>query len=341
MTRTKIDPRTIFSDAKTEGRLVYIAGPMVRYSKLPFRATVRHFGADIVYTPMILAREFIRSQYARDTDFTTNDSDSCLIVQFGVNSPEDLARAAEMVEPYCDGIGINCGCPIKDQISQGIGAALMEQPEKVCAMIRAVKERCPNLCVEAKIRIHRDINKTLRMAESIVNAGADYLVVHGRCKEQRSREPVNIDAIKAVCQHVRAMSNAIPVVANGDVFSVEDAARIAQATGCDGLMAARGILENPSLFSGANKATWGSVELILHYSSAYGLPFRLVQHHVSEMLTHSITRAERKSMNETSNLQELLDWLDERFVLLRPYEKGFGEAIDLPRKCDLNVSTSS
>ncbi len=93
---------------------------MVRYSKLPFRLLVREYGADIVYTPMILAHEFIRSQIARDSDFTTcsverettpDGREHALIAQFASSDAVEFARAAELIAPWVDGVDLNCGCP--------------------------------------------------------------------------------------------------------------------------------------------------------------------------------------------------------------------------------------
>ena len=92
----------------------------MRYSKLPYRLLVRDYGVDITYTPMILAHEFIRSQVARDSDFTTcpleryattNGKQHALLAQFASSDPTEFARAAELIAPWVDGIDLNCGCP--------------------------------------------------------------------------------------------------------------------------------------------------------------------------------------------------------------------------------------
>ena len=313
-----------------ENRPAFIAGPMVRYSKLPFRELVRHFGADIVYTPMILAREFVRNQTARDSDFSTNFGDSPVVAQFGANNSLDLVRAVRLIKPYVDGIGLNCGCPIKDQVREGIGAALMEEPDKVADMVRAVKDAFgPEFCVEVKIRVHFNLADTVEYARKVEAAGADYITVHGRRKSQRSSEPANFDAIKMVKDAV-----SIPVVANGDAFSLEDAYRLAKYTGCDGVMAVRGILSNPAMFGGYSNTPWKAVELFWDLVSAYGLPFRLTQHHFSEMMEGILTKREKKDMNDCKNLVELLEWFDERFDLRRPSDEGFAEDREYPWRKD-------
>ncbi|ANB14617.1 Dus4p [Sugiyamaella lignohabitans] len=277
---------------------------------------------------MMLAREFVRNQNARITDFSTNEADTPLIVQFGANNEVDLARAAKMIMPYTDGIGLNCGCPIKEQVREGIGAALMTDPERVASMVRAVKATCgPEFCVEVKIRIHSDLQETVRFARLVEDAGADYITVHGRRKTQRSSEPANWEAIKLIKESVKC-----PVVANGDAFTMDDVNKIVELTGVDGVMSARGILANPALFSGYNKTPWGAIELFWDYVTSYGLPFRLTQHHFSEMVELEFTRKQKRSLNESNNLPELLDWFDARFDLKRRGEPGFGERVEFPWK---------
>lgn len=131
---------------------------MVRYSKLPFRHVVRDYGVDLAYTPMLVAKEFIRHPHARYTDFSTNSHDSPLIAQFAARDPVTLTRAAEMVFPYVDGVDLNCGCPQAWACQEGVGASLMTNPESVRDMVRGVKSRIGNaFCVSVKIRIHADL----------------------------------------------------------------------------------------------------------------------------------------------------------------------------------------
>lgn len=305
---------------RDKGRPAFVAGPMVRYLKLPFRELVRHYNTDIVYTPMILAREFVRNHIARVSDFTTNDNDTPVVVQVGVNNVEDLLKFVDMIHPFVDGIGLNCGCPIREQVREGIGAALMLEPELVASMVRAVKDKYGDrVCVETKIRIHKDLDETVRFVKLVEAAGVDYITVHGRTKTTRLSQPANMDAIRMVKQTV-----SVPVVANGDCFSLEDAHRIAEYTGVDGVMAVRGILANPALFAGHDKTPWGAVEVFWDLASSYGLPFRITQHHLSQMLEGFVPRRLLKEMNELPNLVDTIDWFDQHFVLRRRGEPGFG-----------------
>lgn len=299
---------------------------MVRYLKLPFRELVRAYNVDIVYTPMILAREFVRSDIARDSDFSTNAKDRCVVVQVGANNVEDLVRFVDIVHPYVDGIGLNCGCPIREQVREGIGAALMTQPELVASMVAAIKAKYGDkVCVETKIRIHPDLNDTVSFARAVEKAGVDYITVHGRTRTTRLLHPANFDAIKLVKESV-----SVPVVANGDCFLLADANRIAEYTGADGVMAVRGILANPGIFSGFENTPWGAVELFWDLATSYGLPFRLTQHHFSEMLDKLVPRKILKEMNELTCLVEVIDWFDQHFIVKRRGEPGFGEGVEVP-----------
>ncbi|GEQ67531.1 hypothetical protein JCM33374_g1196 [Metschnikowia sp. JCM 33374] len=327
----KHNPLYILKNYKNiKGRPAYVAGPMVRYSKLPFRELVRHYNTDIVYTPMILAREFVRNEIARTSDFSTNENDRSVVVQVGCNNVEDLLKFVEMIHPYVDGIGLNCGCPIREQVREGIGAALMSEPELVSSMVKAVKERYGDkVCIETKIRIHSDLDETVRFVKMVEAAGVDYITVHGRTKNTRSSQPANFDAIKLVKESV-----SVPVVANGDCFSLEDATRIAEYTGVDGIMAVRGILSNPALFADYEKTPWAAVELFWDLATSYGLPFRITQHHLSEMMDKLIPRKYLKEMNELTNLVDLIDWFDFHFILKRKSQSGFATAVDVTWRAD-------
>lgn len=164
--------------------------------------------------------------------------------------------------------------------------------------------------------------------KTIESSGVDYITVHGRRRSQRSSEPVNLPAI-----HLVKSIAIVPVLANGDVFSLSDVDSIVSATNVDGVMAARGLLENPALFAGHTRTPWGALERFLYYNVRYGpMPFALVLYHVGEMLRHTMTKRERAEMTRSVGcMVELLDWLDGRVVVKRFGEEGFGEGAEMVR----------
>ncbi|EME77290.1 uncharacterized protein MYCFIDRAFT_83236 [Pseudocercospora fijiensis CIRAD86] len=293
---------------------------MVRYSKLPFRLLVSQYGADVVYTPMMLAHEFIRSQTARDSDFTTHPLErqegKILIAQFASSEPEELARAADLISPWVDGVDLNCGCPQSWAIKEGIGCSLMEQPEKVGEMVRVTKGRLigRGKSVSVKIRIDKNLQKTVKWLGVVQDAGVDYITVHGRTRSQRSSTPPDYAAIGVLRTFIR-----VPMVANGDAYSKEDVGRIARITGADGVMAARGLMENPTMFAGYPIPPERSVGDLLQWVVRCPIPFPLVLHHVHEMTAkmEGMTKKEKRRLMQCGDLMDLIDLVEEKWGLER------------------------
>ena len=183
----------------------------------------------------------------------------------------------------------------------------------------------------------------MRQVESV---GVDFISVHGRLKSQRSSTPPNLDAIALVKSTVQC-----PVVANGDVYSLNDVQTIVAKTNVDGnfwwvaslrlgVMAARGLLENPALYAGCQRTPWGCIERYVNYAMSYGSNCHIFLHHLSEMTRGTFTKkgayssgkeltSEHREMNELKSIVEVLDWLDERFVLRREGEEGYGKLLSV------------
>lgn len=169
-----------------------ICAPMVRYSKLPFRTLTRQYDVDVCFTPMILADVFKCSEISRKIDFQTNLSDNPVIVQFGASNALDFADSAALVAPYCNGVDLNCGCPQRWAIGEGIGCHLMEHPETVADIVSQTKRRTSEMHfpsstgtgfpVSVKIRVHKDLARTVEFAKRSEKAGADWISVHGRTR---------------------------------------------------------------------------------------------------------------------------------------------------------------
>ncbi|XP_033182210.1 B-cell receptor-associated protein 29 isoform X2 [Anabas testudineus] len=217
-------------DMFEKGKVLKICAPMVRYSKLAFRTLVRKYSCDICFTPMIVAADFMRSVKARDSEFTTNDCDRPLIVQFAAHDAQTLADAACVVAPFSDGVDLNCGCPQRWAMSAGYGACLINKPELVKDMVRHVRNQVdnPNYTASIKIRIHKDMKRTVDLCQKAESAGVSWITVHGRTTEER-HQPVHYDAIKTIKDSV-----SVPVIANGDIKYLRDVESTHQLTGVDG-----------------------------------------------------------------------------------------------------------
>ena len=142
------------------------------------------------------------------------------------------------------GIDPNFGCPAKIVNRHGGGAALLEDPALIARIVGAVRRAVPiGMPVSAKMRLgFNDASRTLECAHAIVSGGADELVVHARTKADGYRPPAYWERIAAVREAVP-----IPVIANGEIWSVADALRARELSGCDTLMLGRGMVSDPGL----------------------------------------------------------------------------------------------
>ena len=153
-------------------------------------------------------------------------------------------NAAALAALGAEGIDLNFGCPAPTVNRHRGGAVLLDEPELVGAIVAAVRRAVPAaLPVSAKMRLgHRDESLMLDNARAIAEAGASELVVHARTKLHGYRPPAYWDRIALIRQAV-----AIPVIANGEVWTVADAQRCMAESGCDALMLGRGLVSDPGL----------------------------------------------------------------------------------------------
>eukprot|EP01091_Cochliopodium_minus_P005296 TRINITY_DN1524_c0_g1_i1.p1 TRINITY_DN1524_c0_g1~~TRINITY_DN1524_c0_g1_i1.p1 ORF type:complete len:191 (-),score=42.23 TRINITY_DN1524_c0_g1_i1:34-606(-) len=157
-------------------KFIKCVAPMVRYSKQPFRLFCRKWGCDVAYTPMIVAEDFVLSKKSRDNEFTTNDEDRPLIVQFAAKDPSVLANASIYVSKHCEAIDINCGCPQKWVMKDGYGSALLEDPELIRNMVNESRNASGIPC-SIKIRVDKDMKKTIDLVKKVEKAGVSFIGV--------------------------------------------------------------------------------------------------------------------------------------------------------------------
>jgi tRNA-dihydrouridine synthase 4 len=291
-----------------EQKFIYIQSPMVRYSKLPFRMLCRRWGCDVVYTPMIVSKEFVASKHARMVEFSTNQYDRPLITQFAANDGVTLGMAGEIVSNYCDGIDINCGCPQRWAIDEGYGCGLLNRPELIQDMIRIGKEMS-GLPVSIKIRVESDIATTIELARRAQSMGANWITVHGRTVKQKSSALIDYEAIKIVKE-----SLSIPVIGNGHCFNLEDVLKMKEKTGVDGIMSARGILENPALYLGYPSTPMKVITEFIDIALNTSLSSHLLHQHLVYMLYRHHKRIDKAQFNNIKSIPGILNFLEERGI---------------------------
>ncbi|HSW06401.1 tRNA dihydrouridine synthase [Aquabacterium sp.] len=174
------------------------------------------------------------------------------------SDPAVLAdNAAALARLHPAGIDLNFGCPAKTVNRHRGGAVLLDEPELVHAIVVAVRRAVPAaMPVSAKMRLgNQDDSRMLECAHAIASAGADELVVHGRTKLQGYRPPAYWEQIALIREAVT-----IPVIANGEIWTVDDALRCREVSGCHALMLGRGIVADPGLALAIRSPQQPSVE---------------------------------------------------------------------------------
>ena len=166
-------------------------------------------------------------------------------VQLLGSDPACLAdNAAALAELGPAGIDLNFGCPAKTVNQHRGGAVLLDEPELVGQIVAAVRRAVPaHIPVSAKMRLgFNDDHRAEECAQAIEAAGASDLVVHARTKAHGYRPPAYWDRIADLRQHV-----SLPMVANGEIWTLSDALRCREVTGCERIMIGRGMVADPGL----------------------------------------------------------------------------------------------
>ncbi|KAL1242080.1 putative tRNA-dihydrouridine synthase-like protein [Trichinella spiralis] len=298
---------------------------MVRYSKLSFRRLLRLYGCQLCFTPMIYAKCFIQSEKARRADFSTDASDLPLIVQFAADNCDDFVKAAEIVYTQCDGVDLNCGCPKRKTLDANCGSALLDNASHLAELIKQSRLRIldSKFSISVKIRIYENLKDTVDLCQKLQSAGITFINVHGRTVEQR-HEPVDVEVFKVIKDSLQ-----IPVVANGDVRSLSDVHYYHQHAGVEGVMVARALLENPALFTGADKTPADCFFHWMKFAEADNVPFTRFHRHISFMLEKSLNKSQRAELAEIRDSNQLFTFVSKTVALAL---LNFGVPLSIPRK---------
>ncbi|WP_113141332.1 tRNA dihydrouridine synthase DusB [Rhizobium sp. CECT 9324] len=266
--------------------------PMSGVTDLPFRQLAFGFGAGLVVTEMVASRELV---------FNAAESWSRLkgagltphMVQLAGREAYWLAEAAKIAEANgADIVDINMGCPAKKVIGGYAGSALMREPDHALSLIEATV-KAVKIPVTVKMRLGWDENSinAPQIAARAEAAGVQLITIHGRTRMQFYEGRADWDAIAAVGDAIK-----VPLIANGDVESREDAAEILRRSGADAVMVGRACQGRPwhaGWLAGAAAPTVSEIPalavehyrmMLAHYGAEVGI--RHARKHLGWYLGH-------------------------------------------------------
>ena len=225
----------------------FFLAPLAGYTSLAFRLAVRDCGGlGLATTDLVNARSLIEGRRRAFELAETCEQDRPLSIQiYGIMIPEMEQAARLVVEQGASAVDINMGCPVRKVVKNGGGSALMCQADRAADLVAAVVNAV-NVPVTVKMRLGWDDESLTApdLARAFEQVGVAAVIVHGRTRQQGFTGKVNRLGIRAVVEAVER----IPIVANGDIRTIAEAAATFLETGCAAISIGRGALANPFIF---------------------------------------------------------------------------------------------
>jgi len=224
-----------------------VLAPMAGVTNLPFRLIASEAGASLVFTETVSAKGLAQRGPKSWRLVESTPAEQPLAYQIFGGEPAAVAEATQMLaDRGARFVDLNLGCPVKKFLKHGAGACLLREPARVAPLVAAMRRALPGGAISVKVRLGWDAHsftapEVVRIAEA---EGADFASVHGRTRAQLYQGRADRERIARVVDAVR-----MPVLANGDIESAQDALDMLAETGAAGVMIGRGALRRPWIFS--------------------------------------------------------------------------------------------
>lgn len=229
------------------GEQPVVLAPMEDVTDIAFRLKCKKFGASMVYTEFVSSEALIRSVNSTMRKLTISDEERPVAIQIYGREKDAIVEAAKIVEQAKpDVIDINFGCPVKKVAGKGAGAGMLQHPDKMLEITKAVVDAV-NLPVTVKTRLGWDSEHKIivNLAEQLQDCGIKALTIHGRTRAQMYTGEADWTLIGEVKNNPRMN---IPIIGNGDVTTPERAKECFDKYGVDAVMIGRATFGNPWIF---------------------------------------------------------------------------------------------
>ncbi len=219
-----------------------IQAPLAGISDVVFRGLIRkHKSKCLMTTEMISSEMLCNNPNPRIIQF--EEFEYPLSFQLVGHKIDKMTKAAQIIAPYASMIDINCGCPVKKVVVSGDGSAMMKTPQLACEIVQSIIE-ATKLPVSAKFRLGWTSQEEnyIEFAKALEKAGVSFVTLHSRTRSQMYQGSADWSKIKLLVDEL-----SIPVYANGDIKTIQDAKNCLELTGAKGVSIGRGIMGDFSL----------------------------------------------------------------------------------------------
>lgn len=222
--------------------------PMAGITDYVLRTLVRRYSPDALLTTEMISSEYLAQTLNGRSGveiLKRDDNHSPISYQISGHKPYMMKQAAEFLSKFADMVDINMGCPVKKVVGGQDGAALMRNPDLAIDLVKAVKEGTDKP-VSVKFRLGYTVDEMnyVEYGQQMQEAGAEFITIHGRTRSQMYSGHADWAKIKKLKENVD-----IPVFANGDILTVDDAIECLELSGADGVAVGRGAIGDPTLIA--------------------------------------------------------------------------------------------
>jgi nifR3 family TIM-barrel protein len=227
--------------------------PMAEVTDTYYRSLIKELGGVGLVVSEFISAEGLTRNNVRSTEMLRfSDAERPVAIQIYGGDPDRMDDAAAIVEEQgVDIVDVNMGCPVRKIVNNGAGSALLKDFDRAARVVEKIRKRV-KIPLTVKVRKGWESDDVLPLLRRFEDIGVDAIAIHGRTRSEAYTGASDWDYIASVKANLR-----IPVFGNGDVKTPQDAVRMFQHTGCDGVMIGRAALHNPFIFRDINSFVSG------------------------------------------------------------------------------------